>query len=395
MTAPEPTYEPSLQEELDAFLAFAHGGVLLWHDPEAAYEAALDALRLPEDAELVREDQLSRFTLLRRLNEMALDETILLYRRRRHRVEAEDWLANLEAYAECFSPTASATGRPAAQEAAIPSESEQAGSIPQPQAADFALAAGLDQDWYARDAFDAKLAEAGIPSPSEADAAYLGFRLFDDCVLRDTYGSLADYYRTLFSAELIARASLPTGLSKAPSFRGFLSGRMAAGLVYDYDEHAWISRAGLAELGITAADLDEFAQQAVKCSVACGIPQFTVPWLRTAGQGVRLLEYGLEDCFYESVLLSRRQLVTRGLIGGRRIFAEPHAQANGRALVASLVRAEQSMDLEVLLDMLREDYGIPLQRTQLLQLLRATDLFYSPELDRAYASHNQFVREVE
>ena len=68
-------------------------------------------------------------------------------------------------------------------------------------------------------------------------------------------------------------------------------------------------------------------------------------------------------------------------------------QARGFARVAP--ELGEHMDLEVLLDMLREDYGIPLQRTQLLQLLRATDLFYSPELDRAYASHNQFVREVE
>lgn len=395
MTAPEPTYEPSLQEELDAFLAFAHGGVLLWHDPESAYEAALDALRLPEDTELVREDQLSRFTLLRRLNEMAPDETILLYRKRRHRMEADDWLADLEAYAECFSPTASVAERAATQEAAMPSEPGPVESNPKLQAAEQAHAVELDQDWYTRDAFNAQLAEAGIPSPGETDTTYLGFRLFDDCALRDTYGSLADYYRTLFSTELVSRTGLPTGLSETPSFKGFLSGRMAAGLAYDYDEETWIGQAGLAELGITAADLDEFVQQAVKCSVACGIPQFTVPWLRTAGQGVRLLEYGLKDCFYESVLLSRRQLVTRGQLGGRRIFAEPHEQANGRALVASLVLAEQSIDLEVLLDMLREDYGIPLQRTQLLQLLRATDLFYSPELDRAYASHNQFVREVE
>lgn len=395
MTASEPTYEPSLQEELDAFLAFAHGGVLLWHDPEAAYEATLEALRLPEDTELAREDQLSQFTLLRRLNEMAPDETILLYRKCRHRVEADDWLADLEAYAECFSPTASVIKRPTMQETAMPNEPEPAESTSQSEAADLAQAAGLDQDWYTRDAFDAKLAEAGIPSPSEADSAYLGFRLFDDCALRATYGSIADYYRTLFSTELVSRASLLAGLSEAPSFKGFLSGRMAAGLVYDYDEKTWISQTGLGELGITAADLDEFAQQAVRCAVASGIPQFTVPWLRAATQSIELLEYGLEDCFYESALLSRRQLVTRGQLGGRRIFAEPHAQANGRALVASLVRAEQSMDLEALLDMLREDYGIPLQRTQLLQLLRATDLFFSPELDRAYASHNQFVREVE
>lgn len=394
MTAPDATHKPSVQEELDAFLAFSHGGVLLWHDPDATYETTLDGLTLPSDAVILKEDEFSHFSLLRALNEIAPDETVLLYRKRRHRVEDGDWLADVEAYAECFSPTASAEERPTSAEE-VSQEVPERDAIEHVKADVQTPAIPLEQDWYACEDFEARLEEAGLALSKEADAESLGFRLYEDCALRTTYDGPADYYRMIFSPGLIARASLPVGLSEAPSFRSFLNGQMAAGRTYDYDADTWIGRAGLEELGITSADLDGFARQAVERAVTNGVPQFTVPWLRAATQGIDLLEYGLEDCFYESVLLSRRRLATRGQLAGRRVFAEPHAQASGRALVASLVGAEQSVDLEVLLDILRNEYGIPLQRSQLVQLTRTTDLFYSPELDRIYVNHDQFVREVE
>lgn len=190
----------ALQEELDAFLAFSSGGVLLWHDPDGAFEGALGGLSLPDDVTLVREGTSSRFELLCRVNDLAADETLLLYRARRHRVERSDWLADVKAYA---------------------------------------------------------------------------------------------------------------------------------------------------------------------------------------------------DCFYESALLSRRRSVSRGHLAGRRIFADSHAQARGRDLVESIVRAEVSLDLEGLLEILRNDYGIPVQRAQIVALVRQTGLFYSPELGRVYRDHDQFVREVE
>ena len=382
----------SLQDELDSFLAYAPGGVLLWHDPDGTHAAALGTLALPPDASLVRETNVPRFELLHRVNALAPDETLLLYRRRRHRVEADDWLADVEAYAACFSPDAETTAEghtPEPSEAVAPAAQETAACEQRPLPT-------LSGDWYSPADFRAALAAVGV---AEGDvgvtAERLGFRVFDDCVLRATWSSPAAYYRTLFGAAIVAQDSLPEPLRDAGSFRTFLAGAMAAGTVLEYGDQDWITPAGLAELDITRDDLDAFVRDAVASSVEAGIPQFTVPWLRSHASGLALLAYDLEDCFYESVLLSRRALASRGHLGGRRIFAEPHAQARGRDLVESLVRSELSWDAEELLDVLRDDYGIPIQRAALVALARKTDLFFSPELDRMYVDHDQFVREVE
>lgn len=410
----------TLQDELDAFLAFAPGGVVLWHDPDGTYAGALDALALPADVQLVREASVPSFWLLQSVNGIAPDETLLLYRNRRHRIEEADWLADIEAYAACFAPSSSAQLAPAASEARpvahlgeggaqpapspegndaqpIPSSNETAAQpLPAPREAAAQPLPDLTDNWYSLTSFRTMLAATGVTEANLAAAAkQLGYRLFDDCALRHPWESPTAYYRSLFENELVPHSNLSEAMRAAGSFKTYLAGALAKSAVLDYDDETWITGAGLRELDIAATDLDAFAWEAVKASVDAGIPQFTVPWLRANAPGLSLLAYDFADCFYESVLLARRHLATRGHLGGRRIFAEPHTQARGRDLVESLVRAERSLDVEELLDILQHSYGVPIQRAPLITLMRATNLFFSPELDRVYEDHDQFVREVE
>lgn len=416
----------ALQQQLDGFLAFATGDVLMWHDPTGAAARLAGQLELPQDVTLCVEQDVTRFELKCHLNNIAPDERVLLVRTRRHRVEEDDWLADIEARAESFEPdlaglsldtveSASAdrprdTAEPDTLDAALPASEQEAKCIEQtgtsnatapdeqptpPPTAQLQLAGA----WYARDAFCEALAHAGAGIMSEdemaAAATAAGYTLFADCAVCGDYARPAEYYRTLFTAPLVARDSLPDGMLTTPSFKTYLTDAQATDAVFDYDADMWVTAAGLQELGINKADLDTFAREAVTASVNAGIPQFTIPWLRANGAGIALLAYELSDAFYESVLLSRRRFCTRGHLGGRRIFAEPHTQARGRDLVASLVAREDSLDIDDLLDILREAYGISVTITQLITLIRNTNLFYSPELDRVYVSHDQFVREVE
>ena len=399
----------SLQQQLDDFLAFATGDVLVWHDPTgAAYELGR-RLNLPDDVKLYVEADTPRFELICALNNIAPDERVFVIRARRHRVEEDDWLADIEARAENFEPdlaglppvdlespaTLSETMAPeeCAHDIELSAEAEQTGQELQTSQIE------LTDAWYASDAFHKALERTGIAASSDdeiaAAATAAGYALFADCAIRGNHDSPAEYYRALFAAPLVTHDSLPEDMLSAPSFKSYLSSAQAAGTVFDYDKDTWITTAGLQELEISRADLDAFAKESVATSVAAGIPQFTVPWLRANAAGIALLAYSLSDIFYESVLLSRKRFCTRGHLGGRRIFAEPHTQARGRDLVTSLLERESSLDIDELCEILTEEYDIGITIPQLVSLIRATNLFYSPELDRVYVSHDQFGREVE
>lgn len=399
----------TLQQQLDDFLAFATGDVLVWHDSSRAAHELGRRLDLPDDVRLYVEADTPRFELICALNSIAPDERAFVIRTRRHRVEEDDWLADIEARAESFEPDLAGLSPVDIEPPATPSDP----TIPEEHVRDIELSAEtehagqelqttpieLADAWYTREAFRDALERAGIVVSSADEiavtAAAAGYALFADCAICGDHDSPAEYYRTLFAAPLVTHDSLPKDMLSASSFKSYLSGGQAAGAIFDYDNDTWITTAGLQELEINKADLDVFAKESVAASVGAGIPQFTVPWLRANAAGITLLAYGLSDIFYESVLLSRKRFCTRGHLGGRRIFAEPHTQARGRDLVASLLEREGSLDIDELREILTEEYDIGITIPQLISLIRTTNLFYSPELNRVYVSHDQFIREVE
>ncbi len=434
----------TLQQQLDSFLSYATEDVLIWHDPTGVAPQLIELAELPSDVILYVEQDMSRFELLCSLNDIAPDERALVIRNCRRRIEENDWFAGLEARADCFEPDLNdlprnersvvnrtlhalqrerdearwaedarrkheeKAQRKAANRQAwrrshygvdTPGQHESAPAQTNTVNAENARPKlNLTEAWYTRDAFLAALSEAGIalaPEGEDSATREAGYSLFNDCAIRGSLSSPTEYYRTLFTAPLLSHNELPEELRASASFKSFLASSQMAGSIFEYDEETWITPSGLQALEIERADLDAFAQQAVSKSVQAGMPQFTVPWLRAFAADIPLLGYELSDAFYESVLLSRKRFATRGHLAGRRIFAEPHTQARGRDLVESLLRQEASLTMDELFDIIHDDYGIGITRVQLLQLVRAAKLYYSPELDRVYVNHAQFIREVE
>lgn len=385
-----------LAEQLDAFLAYAGEGVLLWDDPDGRFAGALPALELPGDVVLLREEEGARFELKRRLNGLGPDERALLYRTRRHRVEEGDWFSDVEAGAACFEPACEFDCTPE-PESALPEERESSALILDDGFSD--LRNQLEDDWYSHQAFcHAAGLVLGVcrDLPVEILARQTGFTVYSDCVLRDTWKSLVDYYASLFQAPIVMHDSVPGAMHAAGSFKSFLLQRMAQGQLFDYDEESWICPSGLRELGIGRDDLRVFVDAVVAACNAEGVPYLTVPWLRRcASEGLDLLGFELHDAFYESVLLMRRFALGRSSLCGRRLFSVRNASPRGRDFVFALLKREGSMPMGDLLEIMRDDYAIPIAPAQVAQLIRSSGAYYRQELDRAYVSHDQFIREME
>lgn len=398
--------EATLQQELDAFLASAEGDVLLWHDAAGAYGEVVGWLGLPGDVVLVRDDFGSRFDLARRLNDVSPDERVLFYRRHEEVVEPGDWFCDLEARCERFRPTCGAEGvepagepeaaepvaeadAPAASAAIeVPTAEAPAPAVARVEVATLGDAAPeLDKDWYTLEKF--------VQLAKGRSAESLGFRAYKDCVIRASFSEQGKYYDSLFKKAVVSKADLDPDLLQAQSFKMYTYQHKQRGLLFDYDENSWITQAGLEELDIDDAVVNDFVCGALGAAAEAGLECFTVPWLRRQGTGLGLLEYELPDCFYESVLFSFSQCVSSGLLCKRRVFAAKGDGCQGRDLVRAVVSREGSLEVDDLVDDLSVVFGIQITRSQLIGLARKAGLFYSPELGRIYKDHQAFVDEVE
>lgn len=378
-----------LQRALSEFLDVCAKSIVVWSDAGGFWQSELARLTLPEDTIILDEDETPRFALLEKASELGPDERLVIYRKKRAGIDSADWFADIESYAEHFSfskPTDLAHG--------------DAVSTDNGNSSPFGITSigrlKLEQDWYTPEAFQSALTELNISlSLQSLSASEHGYRLVDDCVLSRAWSAPAAYYRSLLQGLIVLHESIPQDIRSAGSFKRFCAQEISLGRLFDYDEEAWITPKGLRELDIDASDLDAFAREASQYWSQQAIPQFTLPLLRSSALNLPLLNYDLSDCFYESALASRREYVTRGRLGERSIFSPTGTSARGRDLVSSIVREEGSLFMDDLADILREDYGILVTVTQVSQLVHAASLFYSPDLDRVYADHNQFVREVE
>lgn len=407
-----------LSEQLQMAFDTTSGSILLWHDVGGAYADVVERLLLPDDVVLIREDVAGKFDTIRAINELGFDERALFYRSSPCVVDANDWFADVEASAESFVPEAqdvAAEVREAVVEddtcgptatapcaTAAPSVHSQppidehvdgvtgSAAVAKPNHPE------LDEDWYLLSQF----AELAGCSPDETLKLELfayqsGFTLYADCACRGRGVSQTDFYLSLMHGAIVEHDSLPQSILNCMSFKNMVYRAIKAGDLLDYDESSWITRDGLDELDIRDADLRSFALDAIERGADDDTPCFTVPWLRHCASDLPLLEYGLSDAFYESVLLSQEDLLGHGNLVGVKLFAPRGHPMKGRDFVQAVVAREISIDIDDLVDLLSEEYGVAVPRAQLIQIIRKSDLFYSSASERVFVSHDQFVLEVE
>ena len=407
-----------LSEQLQMAFDTTSGSILLWHDVGGAYADVVERLLLPDDVVLIREDVAGKFDTIRAINELGFDERALFYRSSPCVVDANDWFADVEASAESFVPEAqdvAAEVREAVVEddtcgptatapcaTAAPSVHSQppidehvdgvtgSAAVAKPNHPE------LEEDWYLLSQF----AELAGCSPDETLKLELfayqsGFTLYADCACRGRGVSQTDFYLSLMHGAIVEHDSLPQSILNCMSFKNMVYRAIKAGDLLDYDESSWITRDGLDELDIREADLRSFALDAIERGADDDTPCFTVPWLRHCASDLPLLEYGLSDAFYESVLLSQEDLLGHGNLVGVKLFAPRGHPMKGRDFVQAVVAREISIDIDDLVDLLSEEYGVAVPRAQLIQIIRKSDLFYSSASERVFVSHDQFVLEVE
>lgn len=396
----------SLQEQLDAVFAMAPGRIVLWHDVEGRY-AVIPELELPSDVVLLRDEDGSSFDVMRAINNLEVDERALLYRSAPAAVRDGDWFADLEASATSFYPV----GEFEAAEGDAAAASVDAGADMPINAGAVAPAGSLSdvdpvpapstpsrftQDWYTLDQM-AALCECDVNDrPTLVRCAWSAcYNVYSDCAVRVRYSGLGDYYAALFEAPLVIRDSLDPALAASRSFIQYVYQANYAGKIFDYDADTWITRAGLAELDISQADIDAFVRDALERCEDDGTPYFTEYWLAHSAASLPFFSYGLSRMFYESVLVSQTGALSHGSLAGVKLFARRGQPVQGRDFIAALVQREVSIDLDELVDILAEDYGIKLPRGQVLSLARKANLYYSKDHDRLYKDHDQFILEME
>ena len=221
----------------------------------------------------------------------------------------------------------------------------------------------------------------------------IGFHVYADYIVRDTYASAVEYFRSvLTSRDVLDMRGNGKELQRVVAYSSELYSLRAAYKIVEFSPLQYVSINRLAEHGVTAQTLRAYCEDVAR-RYEPG-EYFTVTSLRADGFMHPLDDLGFDEWFYGSVLLEDRELFSYQRIGGTRLFMRGNAPVRLGGLLTELLEHEQKANIYELRDTLEEHFGIVLSKDKLVELVRETDLYYDAIMGAVYVDYDTYFEEI-
>lgn len=220
----------------------------------------------------------------------------------------------------------------------------------------------------------------------------IGYLFYYKYMVSDRYDSAADFVEMqLLSGDIVSLDSLDNDISNINVFQDVVSKLVESGEIFRLDSMTFINKEALKAKGLGKEMMATFCEK-VKNTVESRC--FTIQRLESMKHGIELFEYGFERCFYEDILVasgSFNHITEYGVM----IFTVDERFSSYTDFYEEVVGSEKSITMLELEDTLTNGFGLDLSSTQLKMRLRFSDVYYSPDMDKAYIDYNEFLTEVE
>lgn len=207
------------------------------------------------------------------------------------------------------------------------------------------------------------------------------------------FGRLIDTH-TLFSR---GDPGFEDAVFNDPQFRQLLRRRMRSFAIVEYEKDAFIKTSHLCEqMGVGLEDIRNYSQDVVrKLRAITGTPvPFTIWSLRnmyhvTHPLDVLTDEGGMSDYLFET-LFDIDPYVQCCTISQKRGFLETRGAFNTGNFIECLVELNGYMEMDELIDLLRDGYGIDYPEASLRRVIKGSSLYYDDLTDSVYNSRREW-----
>lgn len=224
----------------------------------------------------------------------------------------------------------------------------------------------------------------------------LGFKVYSHCVIRDTWPSQFAYFDSvLLGKSVLFESDVPSNLWGIRAFDHYFDMLVRQGRLLPFGGGEWITEGGMRELGIGKDDLLDFAGQVASMCEEYGYSYCNAVLLRNCSFEHELLDYELNDEFYAYALCIEGTRFLPLNCSRKRIACLDGAKTSTAAFVDAQIPEGGSIDVEDLIDEIKERYGIEVRRDKVLSAPERTDLYYSQVTNMIYKTKATFIKEIE
>lgn len=236
---------------------------------------------------------------------------------------------------------------------------------------------------------------------SEADAAdinpytlkMLGFRVYTDYIIRNTYSSSTAYFRSLLLNEkdVVDAREFPKSIFTHSAYSTELCKLRQCRKIVELAPYRYINIKKLNEDGIALEMLEDYCR-AIRQFVDSE-SYFTIQSIRQDGFSHSLNSLGYDDWFLSSVLLEDRDHFAHTQMCKIRLFKRGTDSISFADMLRWIVKARQKIGLHDLDVLLHKHYGIKIREEKLAHIIQKTDMYYDAIMETVYMDYHTYAAE--
>lgn len=221
----------------------------------------------------------------------------------------------------------------------------------------------------------------------------LGFRVYSGYIVRNTYSSASDYFNHILTEQdVIDTRDYPKSIQSMVTFNGEMRRLRQEREIVEFAPGQYINIRKLEQFGVTKEVMEDYCRK-VNDFVGRGA-FFTIHSINSDEFYHSLNDLGFDENFYSSVLLEDQVHFSYQRLGGTRIFFNGKSKNIIADLLMCLINDTAKKDIYELRDLLENRYGIVLNKSELISIIRSTDMYYSEIMEAAYIDYDTYFEEV-
>ena len=221
----------------------------------------------------------------------------------------------------------------------------------------------------------------------------MGFKVYSGYILRNAPSAEAYFTRLLTAREIVDYSDYAERFKYIREWACTLGKLKDDFIILEFLPQQVINYSRLQKFGVTKDGLMAFCDS-VYAFTDPG-QYFTVESLRKDGFDSKLFELGFEDWFYSSIIREDSRFGYRRMGYGKAIilFCRDVPKVTRQSFLAYVLDGE-SEDVDVLLDEIKNTYGIIIDRYDMNQILADSDMYYDSTMEKVYANKELYYEEV-
>jgi hypothetical protein len=255
----------------------------------------------------------------------------------------------------------------------------------------------LSEDFYfiedVKRRFLDEFGEHRIGSINARTLKQLGYDVFSNYILKNTYASAREYFETILTAkDTIDVGAMDSRLGYVQMFITTLNLLRQSFDLIEYEDRQFIKYSRIQKIypDITKERLDRYADELIS---SIDDDYFTVESAGHKGFDLMSSKLGLSKWF-DASLVRTSDKVRFARSGGTFIFRKGETTFTTIDFLHFLLEKNEMLDYYELDSILKDEYGINIDRNNLICLIKESDMYYDDILDRFYISKELYYEDI-